>query len=980
MRELVMSMTAAAVLLSSGGGALASDADAAAQEAWILSDVRQFTFEGKRAGEGYFSADGQRMVFQSEREAGNPFYQMYVMDLETGDVEKVSSGAGKTTCGWLHPDGKRTLFASTHEDPDARVKQKSELDFRAAGKKRRYSWDYDETYELYEHDPDTGALTNLTKAKGYDAEGAYSPDGSLIVFASNRDAYARDLTEAEEKIFKKDKSYFMDVYVMKADGSGVRRLTESPGYDGGTFFSADGKRIVWRRFSEDGTKAEVWSMNVDGSDQRQITWLGVMSWAPYYHPSGDYIVFATNKHGYGNFELYIVDSEGKREPVRVTFTDGFDGLPAFSPDGTKISWTSNRTAGGTSQIFLANWNDAEARRLLRLGDAAKGGAVHSGAGIDVSETAPGITVADLKRHVGTLASEAMEGRLTGTPGEQRATQYVADVFAALGLAPAGEDGSWFQPFTFTAGISLGDDNQIAIEGADGVPTQKLDKTWRPLAFSRTGETGPWGIAFAGYGIVAPADNGQEAYDSYAGLDAKDKWVLVYRGLPQDVKPKRRQHLTRYSELQYKASEARRHGAKGLIVASPPHVPYVDPLVRLTYDAAGGVSSIAAISIDTLTAEALLAKAGRDLDGLRTRLDAGEPVQGFTLPKTTAAATIHLIREAKTGRNVLARLKTGAPADAPAIMVGAHVDHLGRGETSGSLALDAERGQVHFGADDNASGVAAMLEIAQDLLAKHKAGKLKAKRDILFAAWSGEELGLLGSSHYVGEVARETGEKGANSRIAAYLNMDMVGRLRDKLNLFGTASSSVWTREIERRNVPVGLAIASKGDSYLPTDATPFYLKGVPVLHAFTGTHSEYSTPRDTADTVNYEGLEKIARLMGGIARSQARAATAPDYKEQPAPKGEGGRKRATVYLGTIPDYAQEGVKGVRISGVAKNGPAAKAGLKGGDVIVRLANTDIENIYDFVNVMNGLAIGKGEALEVERDGSRLKLEIVPAARE
>ena len=216
----------------------------AAEEMDLLSNTRQLTFEGRRAGEGYFSADGTRMIFQSERDAINPFYQIYLMDLETGDVDLVSTGYGKTTCAWIHPVADKVLYASTHDDPDARQKMQAELDFRASGKQRRYSWDYDEHYEIYEQDLITGERRNLTHALGYDAEGAYSPDGSRIVFASNRRAYSDQMSAEVQAIFEHDKSFMMDLYLMNADGSGVRRLTDAPGYDGGPFFSFDGKRSL----------------------------------------------------------------------------------------------------------------------------------------------------------------------------------------------------------------------------------------------------------------------------------------------------------------------------------------------------------------------------------------------------------------------------------------------------------------------------------------------------------------------------------------------------------------------------------------------------------------------------------------------------------------------------------------------------------------------------------------------------------------
>jgi Tol biopolymer transport system component len=338
------------------------------QERDFLTRIRRLTVEGRRAGEGYWSPDGNRLVFQSEREPDNPYYQIYVMDLETADVTRISPGIGKTTCAFFHPDGRRILFSSTHADPKSKQLQDEELAFRASGQQRRYAWDYDAAMDIYEHNESTRTLRRLTDAAGYDAEASYSPDGRWIVFSSVRDAYGRTLTESERKQLANDPSYFAEIYIMRADGRDPRRLTAVPGYDGGPFFTRDSSRIVWRRFDEQGLIADVWTMNLDGTNARQVTDFGAMSWAPYQHPSGEYLLFASNKLGFENFEVFMVDMEGTKEPIRVTYTDGFDGLPVPSPDGTRLAWTSSRSSGGTAgagQLFLADWNHANALKALR---------------------------------------------------------------------------------------------------------------------------------------------------------------------------------------------------------------------------------------------------------------------------------------------------------------------------------------------------------------------------------------------------------------------------------------------------------------------------------------------------------------------------------------------------------------------------------------------------------------------------------------
>ena len=991
-------------------------AEAQKREAGFISRPRQLTFEGRRAGESYFSADGRKMIFQSEREPGNPFFQIYLMDLETGDTERVSPGKGKTTCAWIHPDGEKVLFASTQDDPSAEQEQKEELELRASGKERRYSWDYDEFYEIYEYELATKQYRKLTEARGYDAEGSWSPDGSLITFASNRSAYESELNEAERKAFELDPAWANEIYVMKPDGSEVKRLTASPGYDGGPFFSADGQKICWRRFSENGATAEIMTMNVDGTDQQQLTHLGAMSWAPYFHPSGQYLIFTTNRHGFANFELYMVDAAGQHEPVRVTHTPGFDGLPVFSPDGERLAWTTNRTTTAQSQIFLAEWNHSKALAQLGLSDSGANVATANGTGKpSVMAQSPGtrgdFAPADAVRHVEYLCRPQLGGRLTGTKGEQLATNYVALHFETLGLLPAGDNETYFQEFEFTSGVSAGPTNSLTA----GEKTLALETDWRPLAFSSSTTVEASDVLFAGYGLRAPAAEGIEEYDSFVHLDVKDKWVVSFRFMPENFTPEQRQHFSRYSSLRFKAMQARDMGARGLIIVSGPTSGVKEQLVPLQFDGSLAGSGLPVISVTDAVAAEWFSGRRKDLKTVQEKMDSGEPAMGFPLEGLKIGATIEIAQEKKKGRNVVGRLQVNAEQAGQIVVIGAHVDHLGTGPNGNSLARGDEQSNIHYGADDNASGVSAMMQIAEAMAQAKDGGKLIGQRDVVFAAWSGEEIGLLGSSHYVKTLetlfsqhaaavggdapegkpedpqeAKEGGKKaddltgpntgGLNLYIAACLNMDMVGRLQEKLVLQGTGSSASWQKIVERANVPLGLSLSLQDDSYIPTDASVFFMHGVPILSAFTGNHSEYHTPRDTPEKLNYEGISKIASLMMLVCRQLISDERPPEYVAQDRPKD--GQRRASLraYLGTVPDYAETDVKGVQLSGVAKGGPADKAGIKGGDIIVKLAGKAIENIYDYTYAIEALKSGQEVELIVTRGGKDVTVKVTPGSRD
>jgi Tol biopolymer transport system component len=314
-------------------------------EASHLKNIRQVTFDFVRAGEGYFSPDGKQIIFQAEeKDTGNPFYQIFVLDLTTGKYTRVSPGAGKTTCSYFRPDGRKIIFASSHLDPDSKKHQDEEYrqreEDRQSGKRRPYKWDFDPFMQIYEANPDGTGLKPLTDAKGYNAEGSYSPDGKQIVFCSNRGGN-------------------LELYVMDADGKNVRQLTHAPGcYNGGPFFSPNGKRVIFRSDREKPDHLQLYVINIDGSGERQLTSdLNWVQWGPYWYDD-KHIIYAGADHSdpsvRPNYDLYWMNIDtGKK--VRITYAPGADVLPVFSPDGKRLLWTSTRDGKRSAQLYIADF-------------------------------------------------------------------------------------------------------------------------------------------------------------------------------------------------------------------------------------------------------------------------------------------------------------------------------------------------------------------------------------------------------------------------------------------------------------------------------------------------------------------------------------------------------------------------------------------------------------------------------------------------
>jgi len=576
----------------------------------------------------------------------------------------------------------------------------------------------------------------------------------------------------------------------------------------------------------------------------------------------------------------------------------------------------------------------------------------------------------LRADVTYLASDALDGRLTGTEGEAQASDYLISRLEALGVRPLAGSNSLVQPFDFTAGTNDGGSTlTLAAEGSPELwsGTDKVQALSLSDSGTVTGE-----IVFAGYGLVLP-ESAAFGYDSYATLDVKDKIVVALRYFPENVDQETRAEFSRYSGLRYRAMQARERGAKALILVTGPNSPNAGETIAMSFDSAIAGSGLIAASIGGEVADRLFEFVpGKTLAEVQTSLDDGNPhVTGFAIPGVELTLDVKVEREKRVGHNLVGVLPRTAEvaANKPYVMLGAHYDHLGRGGGGNSLARKEEVGGIHHGADDNASGVAAVLDIVDRLSTKER------HRDLLVALWSGEELGVLGSNAFVDANIVPA------DQIAAYVNLDMVGRSRDnKLALRAMGTSSIWPQLVEQANVPVGLDLTVGDDPYLPTDTLTLNQAEVPSLDFFTGSHEDYHRPTDTADLINYEDMDRIAQFGSLVTAKVLNLEAAPEFvKVQPKTDTGGDRDSVRAFTGTIPDYTTE-VEGLMLSGVIEGGPADEAGLQGGDIIVEFAGQTITNIYDYTYALDAVKVGVPVAVVLMRDGERLEVTITPRARD
>lgn len=571
-------------------------------------------------------------------------------------------------------------------------------------------------------------------------------------------------------------------------------------------------------------------------------------------------------------------------------------------------------------------------------------------------------------HVEHLASPALEGRATGSPGAQQAADYLGAQLEAIGVQPLPGQRNYLLPFEYTAGMTDGG-TTIEMTRNGEVERWSAPDAVQALSFSDSSEvSGP--VVFAGYGLTVPDTQGF-SYDSYATLDVKDKIVLVLRYFPEDAADDVRATLARYSGLRYKALMARDRGAKGLLVVTGPRSPNAGTTVPLAFDTANAGSGIAAASISGEVAARLFAGRAQSLADAQQALDSANPhVAGFALDGVTVRLSAKVTRETRMTHNVVGVLPATAriAAARPYVVIGAHYDHLGRGNKGSSLARTEDADKPHLGADDNASGVAAVLEAARTLSRRQR------PRAVVVAFWSGEEMGLLGSSAFVARPPVPVTD------ISAYVNLDMVGRMRDNtLTAQAVGSSPVWRRLLEQANVSAGFNLQLQDDPYLPTDSAAFNQADLPTLSFFTGGHEDYHRPSDSADKLQYDDLDRVAAFAADVVSRLAAETDAPAFtKVTPRAPAGGGRDTVRAFTGTIPEYATK-VEGLLLSGVVSGGPAEEAGLAKGDVIVQFGSRTITNIYDYTYALDTVKAGVPITVVYLRNGERRETTLTPRVR-
>lgn len=560
---------------------------------------------------------------------------------------------------------------------------------------------------------------------------------------------------------------------------------------------------------------------------------------------------------------------------------------------------------------------------------------------------PEITQPEIKYHLEFLASDSLKGRASGEEGNNIAAQYISEEFKNYGLQPAGEQNNYLQLFDIISGLTAGEKNEFLF----GNKKFELNKDFRPLAFSA--DTAVEGqVVFAGYGI----SSAHLKYDDYEKIDVKDKVVLLLRYTPEGDNP--HSMFNNHAPLRKKVSLAGEKGAKGVLICTGPE-DGEDELVRLQYEIGHGNYGIPAMTVSRAAAMELLGQTEAQFRDMQKKINATKKPNSFPTEASVKLSSQVIVQRSRT-QNVLGWLEgTDPELRNEFLIIGAHFDHLGMG---GINSMYRGEPAIHNGADDNASGTTAMLELAQKLSTQ------KLKRSLLFIGFSGEELGLLGSKFFADHPTKDL------TYAVTMFNFDMVGRLKEnQLIIHGMGTSPGFTQMITDLNKTYNFSLTLKQDGNGPSDFATFYQKDIPVIAYFTNLHPDYHKPSDDADKINLEGEERIAKMAYETIVAIANADKRPEFTKA---KGESDRPmtgfRAT--LGIVPNYADDS-DGLKIDDVNPGQAAEQAGVKKGDILVKFGPKIIKNVYDYTYALGEYKAGDKIEIVVKRDGKEVKLQAV-----
>ncbi|HYL74090.1 MAG TPA: M28 family peptidase [Bryobacteraceae bacterium] len=575
-------------------------------------------------------------------------------------------------------------------------------------------------------------------------------------------------------------------------------------------------------------------------------------------------------------------------------------------------------------------------------------------------------------YVKYLASPELRGRLTGSPELERAAGFIRDQFRSMNLKPLSGD-SYYQDFEVTTSARLGGKNEARYVNGRQKSSLKFQQDFVPLNLSSDGKISG-GLVFAGYGITAPEYN----YDDYAGLDVKDKIVLVLRHEPQEFDEKSvfdGKVYTQHSQIFAKAANAKMHGAKAVLLVNDvaAHASDTDTLEKFGSTAGPANAGIEFVQVKADVASKWLALGGKNLETIEASIDKDLHPQSFALPDTLRLdLNIDIRREVKTVHNVGAYL---AGDSNEYVIIGAHYDHLGLGEQF-SMAPSLA-GTVHPGADDNASGTAGVLELAHWF-----AREPKHKRGILFLTFAGEELGLLGSSYYVNHPVLPL----ANA--VAMINMDMIGRVRDRKVYVGGVGTGTTLADVlkDAGSRHDFVEDVTERAGYGSSAHTSFTTKQVPVLFFFSGLHADYHKPSDTWDKIDAPDAVRLLELIADVTDHLANGSPRPQFvrvADAHAPTADASAHSGKVSgygpdFGSIPDFT-EIPNGVKFADVRPGSPAAKAGLKGGDILTEFDGKPIQNLYDFTYALRAKKPGQEVLVKVLRGDQTIEAKVLLTER-